>query len=120
MRLFILEWKKLFRTEGVRKLCLALLTVNLALVLFGGLAEPDDVAKQNHIDSYQQSVSAIVRTATYNLGEYEARLGPNNYLVQYQQQVIDRYAALLTQGIAPRPTNRGLQKPARWPHIEYW
>ena len=105
MRLFILEWKKLFRTEGVRKLCLALLTVNLALVLFGVLAEPDDVAKQNHIDSYQQSVSAIVRTATYNLGEYEARLGPNNYLVQYQQQVIDRYAALLTQGIAPRPTN---------------
>ncbi len=101
MKTFLFEHKKLWRSTGFRNLCLVVLAINLAFVLFGGASEPSSAEKQAHLENYVDNISYVIRTAQRNLTEYQVTAGENSYLVRYQEDVIERYTALLEQGVTP-------------------
>lgn len=101
MKIFLFENKKLWRSAGFRNLCLFVLAINLAFVLFGVVSEPSSAEKQAHLENYVDNISYVIRTAQRNLTEYQITAGKNSYLVRYQEDVIERYTALLEQGVTP-------------------
>ena len=101
MKLFAFELKKLFRSTGIRYLCIGLLILNLAVCLFGNIASPSAEEQQAHIDGYESNLAYIIRVAELNKAEYEITAGKDSYLVKYQQEVIDRYSNLVDAKVQP-------------------
>ena len=101
MKLFAFELKKLFRSTGIRYLCIGLLILNLAVCLFGNIASPSAEEQQAHIDGYESTLAYIIRVAELNKAEYEITAGKDSYLVKYQQEVIDRYSNLVDAKVQP-------------------
>ena len=101
MKLFAFELKKLFRSTGIRYLCIGLLILNLAVCLFGNIASPSVEEQQAHIDGYESNLAYIIRVAELNKAEYEITAGKDSYLVKYQQEVIDRYSNLVDAKVQP-------------------
>ncbi len=101
MKLFTFELKKLFRSTGIRYLCIGLLILNLAVCLFGNIASPSVEEQQAHIDGYESNLEYIIRVAEINKAEYEITAGKGSYLVKYQQEVIDLYSKLVDGKVQP-------------------
>ena len=101
MKLLSFEWKKLYRSAGIRTLCLIILALNLAFSLLGNLTTPDALTEQKYIDTYDENIAYVIRVAQRNLLDYRATLGDDSYLLQYQQDVIHRYSELQASGVAP-------------------
>ena len=71
MKLVFFEFKKIFRSVGIRSLCVALIVVNLAVCLLGNTTSYSAEERLNHIDSYASNLSYIIRVAEINKAEYE-------------------------------------------------
>ncbi len=101
MNLLSFEYKKTFRSVGFRYLCIFLLLLNFLFCLFGNINSPDVSEQEEHIKNYDSNIAYVIRVAELNFREYEATMGIDNYLVQYQQEVIDHYSILVENEVKP-------------------
>lgn len=97
MKLLKFETKKLFRSAGFVYLCVGMLILNLLSCIF----MPSFTESDGYIDNYESNIAYVIRVAERNLLEYESTSSAENYIVRYQHDVIDRYTALLDNGVKP-------------------
>ncbi len=99
MRLLRFELKKLFASRGVWLLIIAFLTASTLLCLFSGSLTEGSKPTEEYIASYESGIQYVIRVAKLNLADFSA--SGSAYILDYQENVIDLYTALLDKGTAP-------------------
>ncbi len=99
MRLLRFELKKLFASRAVWLLIIAFLTASTLLCLFSGSLTEGSKPTEEYIASYESGIQYVIRVAKLNLADFSA--SGSAYILDYQENVIDLYTALLDKGAAP-------------------
>lgn len=102
MRLFRFECKKLLSASGFCRLCIGLLAMCFLVALLGNAPAPTPEEQQAYRDAYAGEIAYVIRLAENNKADYTYTAGENSYIVRYQNDLIERYSALLERGVAPQ------------------
>lgn len=102
MKLLRFECKKLLSASGFCRLCVGLIALCFVFALLGNVSEPTEEQKQAYRDAYGGEIAYVIRLAENNKADYTYTAGEDSYIVRYQNDLIERYSALLDRGVAPQ------------------